>query len=111
MIFFTHPPSASWVSQTMPTRWGRRDRYVCEKADRDNFLVSLSAVMLDPLAVNTSEGGDQMANKDEYLNAAKKRPSQRSSAEQRLVDSGRNMQDVRNADHEAHRQERIHGGR
>jgi hypothetical protein len=42
-----------------------------------------------------------MATKDQYLNAAKKLPSNRSTAEQALVDKGSNMQDVRNADHAA----------
>lgn len=51
----------------------------------------------------------RVATKDEYLNAAKKSPSARTAAEQHLVDKGKNMQDVRNADFEAHRHERTHG--
>lgn len=51
-----------------------------------------------------------MATKDEYVNAAKKAPSKRTVAEQALVDRGKNMQEVRNADFTAQRQERI-GGR
>lgn len=50
-----------------------------------------------------------MANKEDYVNAAKKLPSNRTVEEQRLVDKGSNMQEVRNADHEAKRQEKIHG--
>lgn len=50
-------------------------------------------------------------NKDEYVNAAKKMPSARTAAEQRLVDQGSNMQEVRNADHEAKRQERVYGSK
>lgn len=50
-----------------------------------------------------------MPTKDEYLNAAKKSPSDRSPAEQALVDRGSNMQDVRNADFAARRHERTYG--
>lgn len=50
-----------------------------------------------------------MATKDQYLNAAKKIPSARTTAEQALVDQGSNMQDVRNADFAARRHEKIHG--
>lgn len=50
-----------------------------------------------------------MATTQEYLNAAKKMPSARTAEEQRLVDKGSNIQAVRNADHEAQRQEKIHG--
>jgi hypothetical protein len=50
-----------------------------------------------------------MAGKQEYLDAANKKPANRSSYEQGLVDKGSNMQDVRNADAEAQRQQRIYG--
>lgn len=52
-----------------------------------------------------------MANKDEYLNAAKKAPSQRSTREQQLVDRGLSfgMLDVKNADHDAKRHEKNFG--
>lgn len=51
----------------------------------------------------------KLPNMDEYLNAAKKLPSARSAAEQALVDRGSNMQEVRNADFQAHREERVNG--
>jgi hypothetical protein len=50
-----------------------------------------------------------MASDSKYLNAARKMPSARSTEEQRLVDKGSNQQDVRNLDHAAREQERIHG--
>ena len=50
-----------------------------------------------------------MPNRDEYVAAANKSPSARTPAEQALVDRGSNMQEVRNADFEAKRHERIHG--
>jgi hypothetical protein len=50
-----------------------------------------------------------MATEQQRRNAANKMPSARSAEEQRLVDTGRGSQAVRNADHEAQRQERIHG--
>lgn len=39
-----------------------------------------------------------MATKQQYLDAANKPPGARTAAEQALVEKGRNMQDVRNAD-------------
>ena len=58
-----------------------------------------------------SEEMSEMANKDEYLNAAKKAPSQRSTREQQLVDRGLSfgMLDVKNADHDAKRHEKNFG--
>lgn len=52
-----------------------------------------------------------MTTKDEYLNAAKKLPSLRTTGEQALVDKGKavGMQDVKNADHAAARHESIYG--
>lgn len=50
-----------------------------------------------------------MANKDEYVSAAKVPPSQRTSRDEQLVRQGSNMQEVRNADHEARRQESANG--
>lgn len=50
-----------------------------------------------------------LTTKDEYLNAAKKKPSNRTIHEQGLVDKGSNMQEVKNADYEAKRQEKIYG--
>lgn len=50
-----------------------------------------------------------MATEQEYLNAAKKMPSARTTAEQALVDRGSNMQSVRNADHRAKDEERRNG--
>ena len=47
-----------------------------------------------------------MTTKDEYVNAAKVHPSRRTVEQQRLVDKGRNMQEVRNADFEAKRRGR-----
>ena len=50
-----------------------------------------------------------MPTREEYVNAAKVTPSNRTAEQQRLVDQGSNMQEVRNADDAAKRQERIHG--
>jgi hypothetical protein len=50
-----------------------------------------------------------LATTEEYLNAAKKRPSARTTAEQRLVDDGSNMQAVRNADFAAKQEEQVYG--
>jgi hypothetical protein len=50
-----------------------------------------------------------LATRQEYLNAANKPPSARSASEERLVQQGQNMQEVRNADFKAREQERIHG--
>lgn len=50
-----------------------------------------------------------MPGKDEMLNAAKIKPSKRTITEQGLVDAGSDDQAVRNADHEARRQERVYG--
>lgn len=50
-----------------------------------------------------------MPTRDEHINAAKKKPSERTAHEQHLVDSGSNIQAVRNADFEARRQERAFG--
>lgn len=50
-----------------------------------------------------------MPTERDYINAAKKTPSARSSEEQAMVDRGSNMQSVRNADHAAREQERIYG--
>lgn len=47
-----------------------------------------------------------MASESQYLAAAKKAPSERSTAEQRMVDKGRNIQSVRNADFAARETER-----
>jgi hypothetical protein len=50
-----------------------------------------------------------MPIKRDYVNAAKKLPSNRSTEEQALVDKGSNMQEVRNADFEARRTEKRGG--
>lgn len=50
-----------------------------------------------------------LTTEQQALNAANKRPSARTAAEQRDVDNCSNLQSVRNADFEAKRQERIHG--
>lgn len=50
-----------------------------------------------------------MTTQQERVNAAKKGPSARDAADQRLVDEGWGSQEVRNADHEARRQERAFG--
>lgn len=52
-----------------------------------------------------------MTNKSDYLNAAKKTPSQRSAAEQHLVDNAykHGMTDIKNADYESKRHARIYG--
>jgi len=50
-----------------------------------------------------------MPNAQDHINAAKKRPSDRSVADQALVDGGRGRQDVRNTAFEAERLERIYG--
>ena len=52
-----------------------------------------------------------MATEQEYLNAAKKTPSSRSTADQALVDKGirAGMQSVKNADFNARRHERVYG--
>lgn len=42
-----------------------------------------------------------MATKQEYLDAAKVAPKNRTAAQQALVDRGKNMQDVRNEDFRA----------
>lgn len=54
-----------------------------------------------------------MANKSDYLNAAKKTPNNRSVEEQALVDKAYSvgMTDVKNADHEAKRHAKIYGDR
>lgn len=44
---------------------------------------------------------NKLATREEYLRAAEKKPSERSKAEQALVDRGMNMQEVRNADFHA----------
>ena len=51
----------------------------------------------------------KLATREQYINAAKKTPSNRTVEEQALVDQGSNMQEVRNADFEAKRHERIYG--
>lgn len=50
-----------------------------------------------------------MPNEKDYVDAAKKSPSARSAVEQAMVDRGRNMQSVRNADTAAREHERIYG--
>lgn len=57
----------------------------------------------------TLKGVIHVATKDEFLNAARVKPSNRTPAERALVERGKSMQDVRNADFEAQRQERIYG--
>lgn len=47
-----------------------------------------------------------VATEKQYLDAAKKPPSARTPAEQALVERGRNMQSVRNADFKAKREDR-----
>lgn len=47
-----------------------------------------------------------MATEQQYLNAAKKPPSARTPAEQALVERGKNLQSVRNADFKAKREDR-----
>jgi hypothetical protein len=51
----------------------------------------------------------QLANIDQYLDAANTRPSARTAEQRRLVEDGKNIQAVRNADEEAKRLERIYG--
>lgn len=52
-----------------------------------------------------------MATEQQYRDAAKKLPKNRTTAEQALVDKGirAGMQSVKNADHAARQQQRIHG--
>lgn len=50
-----------------------------------------------------------MPNTEDYVNAAKKAPSKRSTAEQALVDKGKNLQSVRNADFKARQEAKRHG--
>lgn len=50
-----------------------------------------------------------MATQEQYRNAARKLPKDRTPHEQALVDKGRNMQDVRNLDHDAKRRQEIWG--
>lgn len=47
-----------------------------------------------------------MATEKQYLDAAKKPPSARTPAEQALVERGKNLQSVRNADFKAKREDR-----
>ncbi len=42
-----------------------------------------------------------MATKEQYVNAAKANPNDRTAEQQRLVDKGKNLQEVKNADFEA----------
>lgn len=64
---------------------------------------------LDRFHFDPLKGGEKMATLQEMLNAANKTPSQRTAYEQSLVDRGSADQRVRNADHEAKRNERIFG--
>lgn len=50
-----------------------------------------------------------MPGMQEMRDAAKKKPSQRSVYEQGLVDQGKGIQEIRNLDHEARRQQRAFG--
>lgn len=50
-----------------------------------------------------------MPGKQEMVNAAKIKPSDRTPAEQSLVEQGKDILEVKNTDHEAARLERIHG--
>lgn len=50
-----------------------------------------------------------MSGRQEKLDAANKKPANRTAYEQGLVDDGADDQGVKNADFEAKRQQRIHG--
>jgi hypothetical protein len=50
-----------------------------------------------------------MATEQQARDLAKKKPADRTPAEQAIVDQHRGSQAVRNLDHEAKRQQRIHG--
>jgi hypothetical protein len=50
-----------------------------------------------------------MTTKQEALDAANKKPANRSAHEQGIVDNNLDDQAVRNTDHEARRQQRIYG--
>lgn len=50
-----------------------------------------------------------MATKQQYLDAAKKAPQDRTPAEQALVDRGMSMQDVRNEVHATNQRIRTYG--
>jgi len=50
-----------------------------------------------------------VATLQEYLEAAKVLPANRTTAQQALVDAGKNIQAVRNADEAAKRHQKIHG--
>jgi hypothetical protein len=57
------------------------------------------------------KNGMKMVNLQDAKNAANKRPSQRSAAEQRIVDNNMGNQAVRNADHAAKQEQKTYGSR
>jgi hypothetical protein len=75
----------------------------------NDVLVRLANVCPNAVSLLSLKVVTEMAGKQEYLDAANKKPANRSAYEQGLVDKGSNMQDVKNADFEAKRQQQIYG--
>ena len=65
------------------------------------------SLLSNPRNIETTEEVINMANLQDAINAAKKLPSDRSPEDNRLIAHNRGDVRVRNADHDAQREERI----